>query len=256
MTKPQTPMNPPTVILASASPRRQQFLRCLDIPFAIETADIDETPAAAEPPDALVERLAIAKAMTVGERLSGADAGRGDYESKGRPTAEGLNSDCRRVATTELLVIAADTVVALDGDVLGKPAHAEEAFQMLLRLRARPHQVHSALAVARFVGGRCQLLRSLVNTTTVKMRRYSESEIADYVATGDPLDKAGAYAIQHQRFSPVESLSGCPAAVMGLPAAELERLLTEFNCPAAQRPMQFCHSLTGFPCCQEIQKAA
>ncbi len=222
-------MTSPQVILASASPRRQQFLHALAIPFAIETADIDETPTPGESPATLVERLAIAKALAVGSRLIDADA----------------------AVPIDLLVVGADTIVALDDEILGKPTDAAEAHAMLLRLRARPHHVHTALAAVRFVGGRCQQKRSLVNTTTVKMRYYSDAEIAAYVATGDPMDKAGAYAIQHQQFRPVESLSGCPAGVMGMPLADLLRLLTEFGLPFAHCPVQLCSALTGFPCCQE-----
>ncbi len=219
----------PLVILASASPRRQDFFHALAVPFAIETADIDETPMPGESPVALVERLAAAKALTAGRRLV----------------------DAHAEAAVELLVVGADTIVALENEILGKPAHADEAYAMLLRLRARPHHVHTALAVARFAGGRCRRKRSLVNTTTVTMRPYRNAEIAAYVATGDPLDKAGAYAIQHQQLRPVQSLSGCPAAVMGLPAADLLRLLAEFDFPVARAPVQFCRALTGFPCCQE-----
>ena len=175
-----------------------------------------------------MERLATAKALTVGRRFGAAEV----------------------VAPVDLIVVGADTTVALDDEILGKPADDAEAYAMLLRLRARPHQVHTAIAVTRFVGGRCQRKRSLVNTTTVNMRCYSDAETAAYVATGDPLDKAGAYAIQHHQFRPVASLSGCPAAVMGLPAADLLRLLAEFDLPLASCPIRFCRVLTGFRCCQ------
>lgn len=199
-----------------------------------ESADIDEAPAANETPAAMVERLAIAKALTVGRRL-----------------ASTLMDEAESAAQAEILVVGADTVVAIEGEILGKPADAEEAYAMLLRLRARPHQVLTASAVALFVSGKFKRTRSLINTTTVNMRRYSETEIAAYVATGDPLDKAGAYAIQHEVFRPVESFSGCPAGVMGLPVADLLRLLTEFNIPVGRSPLQVCRVLTGLPCCQE-----
>ena len=225
-------MNLPRVILASASPRRQHFFHSLGIPFWPESADIDEAPATNETPVAMVERLAIAKALTVGKRLA---ARHGDEDES---------------APTELLVVGADTVVAIHDEMLGKPAHVEEAYAMLLRLRARPHQVHTALAFAHFACGKLMRTRSLINTTTVNMRCYSESEIAAYVATGDPLDKAGAYAIQHKEFRPVESFSGCPAAVMGLPVADLLRLLPEFNLHVERSPLQVCGVLTGFQCCQ------
>ena len=226
-------MNFPRVILASASPRRQQFFHSLGIPFWPESADIDEAPATNETPVAMVERLAIAKALTVGKRLAARHA-----------------DEAESAAPAEFLVVGADTVVAIHDEMLGKPAHVEEAYAMLLRLRARPHQVHTALALAHYASGKLMRTRSLTNTTTVNMRCYSESEIAAYVATGDPLDKAGAYAIQHKEFRPVESFSGCPAAVMGLPVADLLRLLTEFNLPVERSPLQVCGVLTGFQCCQ------
>ena len=153
-----------------------------------------------------MERLAIGKALTVGRRLVDTGAG----------------------SPADLLVVGADTIVALDEVILGKPTDTEEAHAMLLRLRALPHHVHTALAVVRYVGGSCHHKRSLVNSTTVHMRNYSDAEIAAYVASGDPQDKAGAYAIQHQQFRPVESLSGCPAGRDGdagrRPAAPVDRV--------------------------------
>ncbi|MXZ21087.1 MAG: septum formation protein Maf [Caldilineaceae bacterium SB0665_bin_25] len=225
-------MNSPKVILASNSPRRQQFFHALGIPFLAESADVDESPAPNESPAQVVERLALAKALAVGSRL----ASFADTIDAGPPE--------------EVLVIGADTVVAIDGEVLGKPAGAGEAHAMLARLRARHHQVHTAIAAVLHTEEGRQRTRSLLNTTTVEMRPYSDGEIAAYVATGDPLDKAGAYAVQHQKFHPVESVSGCPAGVMGLPAADLVRLLSEFNVTAARSPLQVCPALTGLQCCQ------
>ncbi|MYC94381.1 MAG: septum formation protein Maf [Caldilineaceae bacterium SB0661_bin_32] len=225
-------MNTPKVILASNSPRRQQFFHALGIPFLAESADVDESPAPNESPAQVVERLALAKALTVGSRLAS--------------FSDTIDAD----PPEEVLVIGADTVVAIDGEVLGKPAGAGEAHAMLTRLRARPHQVHTAIAAVLRTEEGLKRTRSLLNTTTVEMRPYSDGEIAAYVATGDPLDKAGAYAVQHQRFHPVESVSGCPAGVMGLPAADLIRLLSEFNVTAARSPLQVCPALTGLQCCQ------
>ena len=225
-------MNSPKVILASNSPRRHQFFHALGIPFLAESADIDESPAPNESSAQLVERLALAKALTVGRRLTS--------------FADTINSD----PPAEILVIGADTVVAIDGEVLCKPAGAGEAHAMLTRLRARPHQVHTAIAAVLHTEEGLKHTRSLLNTTTVEMRPYSDGEIAAYVATGDPLDKAGAYAVQHQQFHPVESVSGCPAGVMGLPAADLIRLLSEFNVTAARSPLHVCPALTGLQCCQ------
>jgi len=225
-------MNAPKVILASNSPRRQQFFQDLGIPFLAESADIDESPAPNEPPDEMVARLALAKSLTVAARHTSGAAERDP------------------VPPHDILVIGADTVVAVEGELLGKPADTGEARSMLVRLRARPHQVHTALALALVAGGELKCKRCLLNTTTVKMRDYSEDEIAAYIATGDSMDKAGAYAIQHPQFRPVQSLSGCPAGVMGLPVADLLRLLADFNLRVKRSPVQICPALTGLQCCQ------
>ena len=225
-------MNVPRIILASNSPRRQQFFRELGIPFLAESADIDEAPAPNESPSEMVARLALAKTLTVA----------------GRYTTETVKTDAYPL--DDILVIGADTVVAIEGDVLGKPTSASEAHSMLTRLRARPHQVHTALATALVASGELQRPRSMVNTTTVMMRAYTVNEISAYVATGDPMDKAGAYAIQHSQFHPVQSLSGCPTGVMGLPAADLFHLLSAFDITPKRSPQQICPALTGLQCCQ------
>ena len=226
-------MNAPKVILASNSPRRQRFFRDLGIPFLAESADIDESPAPNEPPAKMVARLALAKSMTVAARH----------------TSRAAKRDT--VPPHDILVIGADTVVAVEGELLGKPTDADEARTMLVRLRARTHQVHTALALALVAGGELKCKRCLLNTSTVKMRAYSDDEIAAYIATGDSMDKAGAYAIQHPQFRPVQSLSGCPAGVMGLPVADLLGLLAEFSLSVERSPIQICAALTGLQCCQQ-----
>jgi len=226
-------MNTLKIILASASPRRRQFLTALGIPHATAAADIDETPHPGERAETLALRLARSKAQRV---------------------ADSLPADQRPA-----LVIGADTVVALDGALLGKPADAAEAVEMLVVLRGRVHQVYSALAVV-YVNQAKDLSRrdaeaqgreaTIVNTTRVTMRNYTDAEIAAYVATGDPLDKAGAYAIQHRGFDPVARLDGCPSGVMGLPAADLLALLAEFGIAAGCPVAPVCRSLTSIACCQ------
>jgi len=225
-------MNAPKVILASNSPRRQQFFHDLGIHFLAESANLDESPALNESPAQLVTRLALAKALTVARR----------YTARAAKTESGLPD--------QRLVIGADTVVAIDGKILGKPANPDEARAMLIHLRARPHHVHTALAIVLVANGQLKRQRSLVNSTTVTMRAYTDDEIAVYIATGDSMDKAGAYAIQHPQFRPVQALSGCPAGVMGLPAADLLRLLSEFNVTAKRSPIHVCPVLTGLQCCQ------
>lgn len=216
-------MNMLNVILASASPRRRAFLAALGIPHHTVAADIDETPQPGESATALAARLAQSKARHIALALAPAE----------QPA----------------LVIGADTVVALEGELLGKPASAEAAAAMLAALRGRVHQVHSGLAVVQINGEQISE-RVVVNTTDVTMRDYSDEEIAAYVATGDPLDKAGGYAIQHRGFEPVARLAGCPGGVMGMPAADLLALLLAFGISSAEPIAPVCRGLTGLPCCQ------
>jgi septum formation protein len=209
------------LILASASPRRQQFLRDLGLTCTIVVADIDEMPLPEETPIALARRLAASKAQAVAGRLS--------------------------PSTQPRLIIAADTVVALGDLQLGKPTDAADATAMLRQLRDRVHQVHSGVSVLDAGTGQ---QRTVVNTTDVRMRAYTDAEIAAYVATGDPMDKAGAYAIQHREFAPVLALTGCISGVIGLPLADLRELLGEFGVTLPQDVVSACQPHTDFRCCQ------
>jgi MAF protein len=159
--------------------------------FQIVPADVDERVLPGEVPTAYVLRLAQAKA---------------------RATAA-LVSD-------SALILSADTTVVDGTEVLGKPTDAIEAEAMLRQLRGRTHQVYTAVALLNTANG--QLLNDL-SATDVPMRSYSDAEIEAYIASGDPLDKAGAYAIQHPGFHPVERLGGCYANVVGLPLCHLIR---------------------------------
>ena len=139
-------------------------------------------------------------------------------------------------ARPSALVIGADTVVVLDGAVLGKPAHADQARTMLAALRGRSHKVMTGVAIAR--GGGI-LSRSVVETV-VHMRRYSREEVERYIATGGPFDKAGAYAVQDREFRPAEQVLGCYPNVVGLPLCETARGLSRvglklpYCCPQTQ----------------------
>jgi MAF protein len=199
----------PALVLASNSPRRRDLLALTGLTFTVRPADVDESPHTGETPAAYVLRLA---------------------ESKARACAGGT-------------VIAADTTVAIDGAILGKPRDHAEAAEMLRRLRGRRHQVHTGIGVK--TGG--TLVTDLC-TTNVPMRPYSDEEIDAYVASGDPLDKAGAYAIQHADFHPVESLTGCYASVMGLPLCHLVRTLGKVGVhPPANVPAE-CQKFLQYPC--------
>lgn len=181
--------------LASASPRRRELLAVLGLPLRIASATVDERAQPDEPAEALVRRLALAKA-----RAAAHDSAPGE------------------------VVIGADTVVELDGRLLGKPADHAEAAAMLTALAGRSHRVFSALALLDPARGHAHLE---LCQTEVPMRAYDPAEVAAYVATGSPLDKAGAYGIQDRDFEPVAvgRLHGCFANVMGLPLCHLTRAL-------------------------------
>lgn len=209
-------MSPRHVLLASNSPRRRQLLALGGWEFETASADIDESLLPEERPDAYVVRLAREKATA-----------------------------CAAHATADTFVIGADTTVVVDGEILGKPADDAEAAAMLRKLRGRTHRVYTGIAVVDTASG--SLLTDLC-VTEVPMRAYSEAEISAYVATGDPLDKAGAYAIQHPGFQPVADMAGCYASVMGLPLCHLTRLLRNFDIqPPADIPGA-CQAFLQYDC--------
>ncbi|MCA9874564.1 MAG: septum formation protein Maf [Anaerolineales bacterium] len=211
------------LILASQSPRRQELIRLLGYPVAVQVADVDESSITHPDPAVNAVETAVLKATTIAARLQ------------------------NRTART--LIIAADTIVALDQQMLGKPVDAAAAWEMLRALRHRQHEVHTGLVVLDVRSGR---MTKRVNTAVVTMRNYTDEEIATYVASGDPLDKAGAYAIQHPLFQPVAALTGCYTAVMGLSICELIRILDGQNIPrqADLTAVAAAHQVAGryFPC--------
>jgi septum formation protein len=180
----------PRIILASQSPRRRELLALIGIVHEICPADVDETALPREAPDAHAERLARAKALVVAAR---------------HPDA---------------VVIGADTIVVLDGDILGKPRDAGDAARMLRRLSGRTHTVISAVAVARGA-----TVHTDVEPVEVTFRPLDDAAIATYVGTGEPMDKAGAYGIQGFGAVLVERIHGDYFAVMGLPLGRLVALL-------------------------------
>jgi nucleoside triphosphate pyrophosphatase len=188
-------MNSPNLVLASASPRRAQYLRMLGIEFAIQAADIDEAWISGELPNAHVERLAREKAAAVAEL--------GD---------SGANPDA--------LVLAGDTVVVVDREILGKPRDRQDAVEMLLKLQGRAHQVASALALMT-PGG---MVHSGVSVTDVRFAAFDRALAEAYAATEEPLDKAGAYGIQGLGAAVVDSISGDYYTVVGLPIPLMLRL--------------------------------
>ncbi len=191
------------------------MLRWLDVAFHATPADIDETPRSDEAPAALAVRLARAKAHAVDGSV-----GPG-------------------------WILAADTVVALAGVSLGKPADAAEARLMLCRLRDAAHPVHTGVTLYDAAAKRTLTRRV---TTHVKMRPYSDAEIEAYVASGDPFDKAGGYAIQHPDFAPVAHVDRCYANVMGLPLCAVAALLRDVGFPLSLDLQQLCLDKFGYPC--------
>ncbi len=185
------PRSPRPIVLASGSPRRRELIAALGVTFEVDPADVDET-TAEQDPVRVAEDLALLKARTVASR---------------RPDA---------------LVIGSDTVVALDGRLLGKPADAEEARAMLRSLRGRAHEVVTGVAV--ILDGAEHVAHS---STAVTMRDYTDAEIEAFIATGSPFDKAGGYASQDPVFAPTASIEGCACGVVGLPVRVLRDLLRD-----------------------------
>ena len=190
----------PKLILASRSPRRIELLTMVGARFTTLPVDVDESALPGERPDAHVQRLAEAKARAAAEAAR---------------VAAGL-------ATEDLVVVGADTIVSLDRAILGKPSGPEEAARMLERLSGRIHEVWTGLFLldedgARAIGG---ALRSIVKFATL-----GPDDVARYVATGEPLDKAGAYAVQGKGAVFVEAIEGSYSNVVGLPLSYLKHLL-------------------------------
>lgn len=217
------------LILASNSPRRRELLSFTGLSFETLPVYVDERVQEGESPEAYVLRLAERKARTAATIAS----------------AE---------ITPETLIIGADTSVVdrvkkSDGSVetviMGKPADAADAERMLQQLRGRSHQVFTGLVVYRPWN---EAFETDVCVTEVPMREYNDEEIQTYIRSGDPMDKAGAYAIQHKGFHPVQNLQGCYANVMGLPVCHLVRLLAKFTIFPAEDISWKCRTELGYVC--------
>jgi septum formation protein len=193
------------LVLASGSPRRRELLALLGLPFDVVPVDLDESARPGESPHDLVRRLAIDKAGSVA--VSDLDV------IDGGASADGID-------VFDVVVLGADTTVEIAGEILGKPVDADDARQMLRSLSARTHQVHTAVAVRR--GARTE--HDIV-TTFVTMSPMTEAAIEWYVATGEPLDKAGAYAIQGAGGAFVTAIEGSASNVVGLPLTTVVELL-------------------------------
>ena len=190
------------LVLASASPRRRDLLASLGVPFVVVASDIDETLDTVSLPDA-VARVALRKARAVA------------------------------VSRADSLVLAADTLVVIDGRALGKPADAADAAAMLRTLRGRTHEVMTGVAVVDAAGGG-HAVETVI--TRVTMAAYADAAIEAYVATGEPFDKAGAYAIQGAGGALVASFDGSRSNVVGLPLAATASLLRRFGLAVSAPP--------------------
>jgi septum formation protein len=206
------------LILASNSPRRWELLAIGGYSFDIAAAEIDETPYPDENARAYVLRMA---------------------ESKAKAVLNSLNHD--RI----VYVLGADTTVVDGEEILGKPENEADATLMLTRLRGRTHQVLTSIAIIRSSDG---IGFSSVCSTDVTMRSYLDEEIRQYVKSGDPMDKAGAYAIQHEAFHPVENLRGCYPNVVGLPLCKVVLALTKMGFPAHSDITKECRENMEEPC--------
>lgn len=204
------------ILLASNSPRRRELLSLAGWDFKILPAQVDERPYPGEAGESYVLRLSESKARAVAPQAGEAR-----------------------------LVVAADTTVVDQGEIMGKPSDDNEAVAMLQRLRGGVHQVYTAVAA---LDPRTGVLLTDICLTDVPMRIYSDEELESYVASGDPLDKAGAYAIQHPGFHPVENLSGCFANVMGLPLCHLSRTLRKLGIHSSQDVPHACQVHLDYTC--------
>ena len=197
------------IYLASRSPRRRDLLKQIGVPFELlllredlrRGADVDETPLAEESPGVYVLRVASAKAAMAVRQIA----------YRGLPQKP---------------VLSADTTVVFDGQIVGKPEDAEDAARMLRTLSGREHQVLTAVAVALR-----EQIEAQISVSSVLFRELSDAEIRSYVATGEPLDKAGAYAIQGRGGVLVTRMIGSYSGIMGLPLAETVELLQKFGIP-------------------------
>lgn len=189
------------LILASASPRRAEILAAAGIPFELRASHVDESHLAGESPAEMVERLARAKAEAVVVGLTG-----------------------------PYIILGADTIVEVDDEILGKPDDAATARQMLLKLHGREHRVTTGFAVLRT---RDREIRSGHETTRVWFSAMTDAEIDAYVVTNEPLDKAGAYAIQGIAGRYIPRIEGCYFNVVGLPLARVWQAMKDLGWPAS-----------------------
>lgn len=204
------------LILASSSPRRRDLLNLLGAEFHVHTSQVNESVVPGESPHDYVMRLAVSKSLAI------------------NPLSE-----------KRLVVIGADTAVIDKDQILGKPNSQDHAIEMLKNLRGRSHTVISGIAVR---DTKIDEIFTDLCSTQVDMRNYADQEIQDYVASGDPMDKAGAYAIQHSGFNPVAQIKGCYANVVGLPLCHLAQILEQLGVNFDNHNVQKCRLENVYQC--------
>jgi MAF protein len=210
MKKPKSPI----LILASGSPRRKELVQLFDWNVEIAPADIDETVGTNENAVDYVTRMATEKAIAAAQKAS--------------PNA---------------IILAADTTVANGDIILGKPQTEAEAITMLTNLRNKTHRVYTAMSIAHK-----DKIKTICVGSDVPMRNYTDQEMQSYIASGDPFDKAGGYAIQHEGFHPVEEFDDCFANVMGLPICDLAVLSKQFGLEFPADLPQRCQNSLCYQC--------
>lgn len=207
-------------ILASKSPRRKTLLRNLFDPFIVVNSDVDEREIPGENPDEFVMRLAKEKALKGGAGV--------------------LTNSLENA-----FVLGADTIVVDGTEILGKPQDQMDAARILKQLRGKTHKVLSGIALYNLSTGEIQ---TRLVCTEVVMREYTDDEIQDYIASGDPMDKAGAYGIQNRDFNPAPEFFGCFANVMGLPLCHLAVLMKEMGIETDHRVADRCQDSIDYQC--------
>ncbi|MBZ0309821.1 MAG: Maf family protein [Anaerolineae bacterium] len=204
------------IYLASSSPRRRELLGIAGFIFSTVKVDIDESVLSGELPTEYTLRVSLKKAEAAAPLVKG-----------------------------EPLLLSADTTVVDEGEILGKPVNAQEAEKMLQQLRGRTHQVFTAVTVLDTLTGR---LEQEIAVTDVPMRNYTDAEILAYIASGDPFDKAGGYAIQNTAFHPVKTRTGCYANVIGLPLCHLLKILRRMELPVLHDIPYLCQTAHDYKC--------
>lgn len=194
----------PHLVLASASPRRKELLQSVGLNFIVRPSNVDESSKESDPRKLVLE-LSLAKARDVAAKIG---------------SAPETNSAQR------ILVLGSDTIVVLDDKILGKPSSSDNAYEMLMQLSGRPHQVYTGVAIVEVPGGKEE---AIYQSSSVIFRKLDPDEARFYANSEEPMDKAGAYALQGTAAAFVDKVDGCFSNIIGLPLPETVKLLRKFG---------------------------